>query len=106
MQRRPLRLTLRNSLSRLRTPRQSGEGAREQSAAQSVAERREVLAATAQKAFDQISAGLHDAITEAAPAALASAARGGGWTLKLNRAELTQTAMKRHGIGQVAEFDV
>jgi serine/threonine-protein kinase len=86
--------------------RRRGEGSREQSAARSEAERREVLAATAQKAFDQISAGLHDAITEAAPAAVASAARGGGWTLKLNRAELTLSAMKRHGIGQVAEFDV
>jgi len=86
--------------------RRRGEGSREQSAAQSEAERREVLAATAQKAFDQISAGLHEAITEAAPAAVASAARGGGWTLKLNRAELTLSAMKRHGIGQVAEFDV
>jgi hypothetical protein len=87
--------------------RRRWEGSREQSAAQSEAERREVLAATAQKACDQISAGLQEAITEAAPAAVASAARGGGWTLKLNRAELTLSAMKRHGIGQLGVcFDV
>ena len=86
--------------------RRRGEASREQSAERSEAERREVLAATAQRAFDQISATLHDAISQAAPAAVASAGRGGGWTLKLNRAELTLSAMKRHGVGQVAVFDV
>lgn len=86
--------------------RRRGEASREQSAGQSEAERRDVLAATAQRTFDQISASLHDAISEAAPAAVASAGRGEGWTLKLNRAELTLSAMKRHGVGQVAVFDV
>jgi len=87
--------------------RRRGAVSREQSAERSEDERREVLAATAQKAFDQISASLHGAISEAAPAVVASPGRGGGWTLKLNRAELTLSPMKRHGrLGQVAVFDV
>ncbi len=87
--------------------RRRGEASREQSTERSEAERREALAATAQRAFDQISSSLRDAISEAAPAAVASAARGGGWTLKLNRAELTLSAMKRHSVGQLGVcFDV
>jgi len=86
--------------------RRRGTVSREQSVERSDSERREALAATAQRAFDQISANLHTAISEAAPAVLATAARGAGWTLKLNRAELSLSGMKRHAVGQVGVFDV
>lgn len=86
--------------------RRRGTVSREQSAERSEAERRESLAVAAQRAFDQISTSLHDSITQEATAVVASSGRGGGWTLKLNRAELTLSAMKRHGIGQVPGFDV
>lgn len=86
--------------------RRRGNVESKQSVERTEAERRELLAATAQKAFDQISATLHAAISQAAPAVVASPGRGGGWTLKLNRAELTLSAVKRHGGGHMAAFDV
>jgi serine/threonine-protein kinase len=59
--------------------RRNAEISRQQSEAEIEAGRREV----------------QTAITQAASAAVLSPARGGGWTLKLNRAELTLSAMKR-----------
>jgi hypothetical protein len=85
--------------------RRRGTVSREQSAGRSDAERRESLAVTARRAFDQISASLKDAITQAAPAAVASVGRDASWTLKLNRAELMLSSMKRYA-GRIAVFDV
>ena len=86
--------------------RRRGSVSRQQSVERSEADRRETLAVTAHRALDQISSRLHAVISQAAPAVVASPGKGGSWTLKLNRAELTLSAMKRHGVGQIAEFDI
>src|SRR5262249_47039500 len=66
--------------------RRQGDASRQQSEAQTEAERRAALAEAAERSFNRISLALQDAITGAAPSAVLSPHQRGGWTIRLNQA--------------------
>jgi hypothetical protein len=72
--------------------RQRGETARRESEQQSEAERREDLIKAASPSLAQVTGALKEAIVEAAPSASHQVGRDGGWSIRLNRAELQLTA--------------
>jgi serine/threonine protein kinase len=65
-----------------------GQAARHQSAARSESERRAALFEAATRGFTTIATDLMTTIQEAAPAAVPRSVRGGGWSLRLNNADL------------------
>lgn len=88
-----------------------GESGRHESEARSEEERRASLFEAASKSLSRISESFREAIIEAAPATHVSSSRGGGWSARLNQAELefgtpTKTGSSPWGKWTPPAFDV
>jgi hypothetical protein len=73
------------------------EAARRESESKSVEEMRQELTEAAGKALTRIGDALRDAILTAAPSSKQAQAGGGGWSLRLNQAALSLSALQRTG---------
>jgi serine/threonine protein kinase len=91
--------------------RRQGDASRKQSEARTEAERRSALVDASQRSFSRISSALQDAIAGAAPSAAVSTSQGGGWSIRLNEAELRLSEISPHQQGawggwEAPRFDV
>ena len=91
--------------------RRQGDASRKQSEFRTEAERRSALIAAAHKSFSRISAALQEAIADVAPSATVSTSARGGWSIRLNQAELTLSESSPHqqdawGGWEAPRFDV
>src|SRR5207245_72022 len=86
------------------------EASRHESRERTETERRTDLGDAAQRAFEHFSGALKQAITQAAPSVVVRDERG-GWSLSINRAVLSLSALRPHrrgnwGAWQPPAFDV